>query len=863
MEAGTITDLHNTSDIPEIEIISLLEEKIPLYRLRADTTSSYTYGHGDWLQTCGNMDMNVDADVLEDDLLSPMMMEETLKYFSLCSERMVQMKKTYNDVDAVTKLLDEKEKDLELAAKIGQNLLLQNKSLEDKLNLTDEQLTLATDQNTQLRHEMKLKEQLLQIYTNDISYSESEDELQEDRKSYHSQFIDVDTLQKKVRNLEEQNLELRIESSNLKSYADTIEEKEKELMQDCFYELGEEHTRNLVLQEELSKKLEEFYKQQEEVTSLLAQIVNLQQTNRKYKTENEELHQHLDAAKEAQNELTIELSELREKYDECHHMLLEAQEEAREIHRRSLPQGAVPNFGIMNPYFPIPSDSLAAELVNTVEQQLGQDPRLIGRGKKEYNESVMKTVKAVKSRSGSTTGLDLGTPPMIISTHSSPSSSVISLAGSEVSENYMGDNESITGVTPIREKSRREVSKPGIPGSNDLETALKRLSLRRQNMDAERKYAAYERRKTTVCDSDFEMESDGMLTPRCQTPDSAISGDGFSNISSFSGIGFRRPEKLQIVKPMEGSLTLYQWQRLATPHMASMLDQRPGVVVKGFREIKQEKLVYALDDVEDDGQVVTKPTVPSKCYTFSEPTYTYTTSNINLLESTTVTPSKASPSFTISTPKRKGLSKASSTFSTSLGLASVLQERGTSVEHRNSDPNVELKPNPPNIKSHSLSSKIKPPSTPKKETGLNFLADNPNPSPIHIPGRPGPRVHRVKSGIYSKRASSSTSKTGTTSTYTTTPSYNSTGLGFMSKIRNFGGFAGRPSDLSGLTMSSYGSRSSVMMTTSVQASPQKSKPPEPGNPDSEYDNSPGMQPGLSLLTNNTKTGIFRRSGTSL
>ena len=37
------------------------------------------------------------------------------------------MTKTYNDIDAVTRLLEEKEKDLELAAKIGQQLLERNK----------------------------------------------------------------------------------------------------------------------------------------------------------------------------------------------------------------------------------------------------------------------------------------------------------------------------------------------------------------------------------------------------------------------------------------------------------------------------------------------------------------------------------------------------------------------------------------------------------------------------------------------------------------------------------------------------------------------------------------------------------------
>ena len=62
--------------------------------------------------------------------------------------------------------------------------------------------------------------------------------------------------------------------------------------------------------------------------------------------------------------------------------------------------------------------------------------------------------------------------------------------------------------------------------------------------------------------------------------------------------------KSYLISPLiffAGSMTLYHWQRLATPHMASMLDSRPGVAVKGFREIDTEDDMYGLDDLEDDG----------------------------------------------------------------------------------------------------------------------------------------------------------------------------------------------------------------------------------------------------------------------
>lgn len=45
--------------------------------------------------------------------------QETLKYFTLASDRTNQMTKTHNDLDAILQLLQEKEKDLELAARIG------------------------------------------------------------------------------------------------------------------------------------------------------------------------------------------------------------------------------------------------------------------------------------------------------------------------------------------------------------------------------------------------------------------------------------------------------------------------------------------------------------------------------------------------------------------------------------------------------------------------------------------------------------------------------------------------------------------------------------------------------------------------
>ncbi len=66
------SDVCNSTDLPEFEIISLLEEQLPVYRLRADTV--YGYDHDDWLHT-----PLVAPDASFD--LTTEQIEETLKYF--------------------------------------------------------------------------------------------------------------------------------------------------------------------------------------------------------------------------------------------------------------------------------------------------------------------------------------------------------------------------------------------------------------------------------------------------------------------------------------------------------------------------------------------------------------------------------------------------------------------------------------------------------------------------------------------------------------------------------------------------------------------------------------------------------------
>uniref|UniRef100_A0A8C6K2R7 Uncharacterized protein n=1 Tax=Melopsittacus undulatus TaxID=13146 RepID=A0A8C6K2R7_MELUD len=255
--------------------------------------------------------------------------------------------KTYHDIDAVTNLLDEKERDLELAARIGQSLLKQNRSLSERNELLEEQLELAKEE-VSLRHEVSMRDDLLHFYTTTTEESEpiscTSAPLQRPERSLSlQQYFQYETLQQKLKCLEEENQKLRMEANNITTETCRYEEQEQQLMIDCVEQFSEASQQVAQLSEELARRAEDTARQQEEMGQLLVQVVELQHKCRAV-TEVEELQQHLTAAREVQQQLRMELRDLQEKYTECGGMLQEAQEELKSLRSRSLPNSTVSRY---------------------------------------------------------------------------------------------------------------------------------------------------------------------------------------------------------------------------------------------------------------------------------------------------------------------------------------------------------------------------------------------------------------------------------------------------------------------------------------------------------------------------------------
>ncbi|XP_056876780.1 trafficking kinesin-binding protein 1-like isoform X7 [Takifugu flavidus] len=518
------------------------------------------------------------------------------------------MTKTYNDIDAVTRLLEEKERDLELAARIGQSLLKKNRALTEQNDYLEERVGQIAEEVAQLHHELNLKDELLQFYTS--AAEESEDESCSSPtaravKAEGSGGIVSDVLQRKLKDLEEENLSLRSEADHLKSETETYEEKEQQLVNDCVKELRLSSLQISAIAEELARKTEDASRQQEEITHLLSQIVDLQKKAKSYAVENEELTQHLVAAKDAQKQLTAELQELEEKYSECIEMLHEAQEELKNLRNRNYPAGTPRRFHPLGLY---PMDSLAAEIEGTMRKELSlDDPEC--KEQKSHRKRVFQTVKnvnqTVRQRSVTPTNSNIPGSNQSLSSRTSPQSSGLSsphssVYGGDISgESLALDNrvQSILMETASNQDSMEGREKKS-SGAEDLRLALRRLSLRRQNNLSERRFFEEERDRRR---GGHGAVPDTLDHESVMTPSESIMSLG--NIHVWASRGPYLPDKLQIVKPLEGSATLHHWQQLAQPHLGVILDARPGVVSKGYRPLELElelEQAYPWGPLEED-----------------------------------------------------------------------------------------------------------------------------------------------------------------------------------------------------------------------------------------------------------------------
>ncbi|XP_049533327.1 trafficking kinesin-binding protein milt isoform X3 [Anopheles darlingi] len=650
---------------------------------------------------------------------------ERMMFEVLCGNRVSQMTRTYDDIDAVTRLLEEKEKDLELTVQIGKELLAQNTQLENRVTELEQELRGTNENLAQLSHELHQKNELIGILTNDA------DDSSENVTPTASKSINLELLQRKVKQLEDENRSLRTEAAQLVQETDECEEQERKLMADIANQLTTANSEFDGLNLELERLKEENRLQHEQIISLTSRLAEAEIRLHQVTSENEEASSLLCITKENQNLLAGELAEFKVRYQEVLSLLQETQEQLRRQRKRSQPlarSSLIP--GITMPAAP---DSLQCELMETSlysEHSLDsgiESVRGLGLGGgsqtavpsyRRVFETVRSATRANPNGFSDSFGSTLGSMTMSSSSqprmapyvypglgsgNSNSSSALGAAAPTTLTHAYKGGSSlystmyaggatsSLGGRSYSRESlatdsedgypGPAQTGIPGAPGAKDLEAALKRLTpaevLARRAMLQHAPLGTYS----------YDEQPSGMPLG-CRTPDSIMS-TGSSGLSGLSSTQWRLPEKLQIVKPIEGSQTLHHWSRLATPTLSGLLEERPGVTIRGGRGLDELGLqTYSLSDVEEDEEEQ-----PGKRFQSFGCTYTYTNSTVLHPDdgTTAVTfslpPSQMSSQMASECPSRQptapstprsSLSRRNScsTFSVNLGLASMLNERG-------------------------------------------------------------------------------------------------------------------------------------------------------------------------------------------
>ncbi|NXF00881.1 TRAK2 protein, partial [Smithornis capensis] len=727
-----LSDVCSNEDLPEVELVSMLEEQLPDYKLRVD--SLYLYDDKDWIQSTA-------CHGPLPEITSPARDEEPFLYTILGTGNVEQ--KTYSD-DMVKHLLAEKDRDLELAARIGQALLKRNRFLLEQNEALEEQLGQALDRVNQLQHELSKKEDLLRIVS--IASEESEtDSSCSTPLRFNESFnvshdpLQADVLQDKLRELEEENLALRSKACHLKTETITYEEKEQQLVNDCVKELRQTNAHISRITEELSEKSEEVIRYQEEISSLLLQIVDLQHKLKENVIEKEELKLHLQASKDAQRQLTAELHELQDRNAECLGMLHESQEEVKLLRSRASSVACLCHHQSRGAF----PDSLAAEIEGTMRKELSQSDESVLSSQKDQQKRVFDTVKTANVTRGRFSSF-----PAPLPIPGSNRSSAVMTAKPFQSGVYQLENHTQGSSSGENLKDTHNPGQPGSPGDSDLATALHRLSLRRQNYLSEKQFFEEEWDRKIHLLAEQKEEASGFSTPT-ESSFSPGANSGFTDLSaSCSNLRVLLPEKLQIVKPIEGSQTLFHWQQLARPNLGTILDPRPGVVTKGFTPLSEDTVHHISDLEEDDEEesergitfqaqqsfpeeekkhTLAKPVAgiflppitsaaaaaavpltkhasnPGKCLSSTNSTFTFTTCRIlHPSDVTQVTSSSMSAPFSLGNsgsgtgnlrvstpaiPHRLNIGEfltnrrdSTTTFSSTSSLAKLLQERGISAK---------------------------------------------------------------------------------------------------------------------------------------------------------------------------------------
>jgi len=228
--------------------------------------------------------------------------------------------KNKDDAKKIVLLIEEKDKDLELAARIGKSLLDQNKELRERNEFLEESLNYSNDTVTQLKHQLQQRSSLLHAVCDLEEDLYEEQQIQRENKT-------IENLQNKVKQLEKENDSLKVEANSLKEFVCELELQSQEKIDEYLKQLENANLRIAKLHNQITEKNIECNAQATEIQKLVKDIHQRKMNESTLQKTTIELHQQLTEAVTSHDQLKSEIMNLQEVYADVRAKLHEAEEE--------------------------------------------------------------------------------------------------------------------------------------------------------------------------------------------------------------------------------------------------------------------------------------------------------------------------------------------------------------------------------------------------------------------------------------------------------------------------------------------------------------------------------------------------------
>eukprot|EP00117_Sycon_ciliatum_P004044 scpid38316/ scgid8572/ Trafficking kinesin-binding protein 2; Amyotrophic lateral sclerosis 2 chromosomal region candidate gene 3 protein len=237
--------------------------------------------------------------------------------------------------DRIAEHLRRRDKELELAARAGQELLQRNAMLAQDLSMTAAERDALEQQSAQLRHDIAGKEQLLRMYMMELneiqdSIENSPAPVQQARRHRVTspppplQAI-VSGTELSVGNSDDPQLAQHIK--DMQQQAREMEERERELIAECVRQVKDTADDVRVLHAKTSEREMLASEHASELARLREQNARLEESHKELIMEKQDLQGVLCDTRSKQDQLASQVSDLQSQYIECVSLFREASKE--------------------------------------------------------------------------------------------------------------------------------------------------------------------------------------------------------------------------------------------------------------------------------------------------------------------------------------------------------------------------------------------------------------------------------------------------------------------------------------------------------------------------------------------------------